>query len=58
MIGLLKTLHLPDSLVEKIKQTPPTAGVLVITLLLYKVFILITNNKNLLNKNILRIFLY
>lgn len=31
-------LNLPDSLVEKVKQTPPTAGVLVITLLIYKVF--------------------
>uniref|UniRef100_A0A1I7XRX8 DUF1279 domain-containing protein n=1 Tax=Heterorhabditis bacteriophora TaxID=37862 RepID=A0A1I7XRX8_HETBA len=37
VIFLLETLHVPTLLVEKIKETPPTAGVFVIALLLYKI---------------------
>ncbi|CAD5219688.1 unnamed protein product [Bursaphelenchus okinawaensis] len=36
VIQLLQTLHMPDSVIEKVKSIPETAGKLVITLLLYK----------------------
>uniref|UniRef100_A0AC34Q7C2 DUF1279 domain-containing protein n=1 Tax=Panagrolaimus sp. JU765 TaxID=591449 RepID=A0AC34Q7C2_9BILA len=37
VIALLQWLHVPEFLVEKVKNTPETAGVLVVTLLLYKI---------------------
>lgn len=37
VIALLQMLHIPDAVIEKVKHTPPTAGVLVIALILYKV---------------------
>ncbi|VDM39732.1 unnamed protein product [Toxocara canis] len=37
IISLLEHLHLPESLIDKAKNTPPGASVLVLTLILYKV---------------------
>lgn len=37
IIDLLQWFHIPEVLVEKIKSTPESAGVLVVTLILYKV---------------------
>jgi len=37
VIALLEFLHMPDSLIEKIKGVPPSAGLVVLALLLYKI---------------------
>jgi hypothetical protein len=37
VVALLQTLHLPDSIVEKVKNVPETAGFVVVALILYKV---------------------
>ena len=37
VIALLHMLHIPEALIEKVKNTPPSAGVVVIALILYKV---------------------
>ncbi|KAE9553272.1 hypothetical protein FO519_003530 [Halicephalobus sp. NKZ332] len=37
VIALLQMLHIPEALIEKVKNTPQTAGVLVIALILYKI---------------------
>lgn len=37
VISLLEWLHMPDAIVEKVKNTPETAGVVVVSLILYKV---------------------
>ncbi|CAI4221839.1 unnamed protein product [Auanema sp. JU1783] len=37
VISLLETLHIPTALIEKIKDTPPSAGAAVIAFLLYKI---------------------
>ncbi|CAJ0572092.1 unnamed protein product, partial [Mesorhabditis spiculigera] len=37
VVSLLHTLHMPELLIEKVKNTPPQAGALVVALILYKV---------------------
>ncbi|KAK6034282.1 hypothetical protein COOONC_28211 [Cooperia oncophora] len=37
VIALLRTLHMPDVVIEKIENVPPSAGVLVVALILYKI---------------------
>lgn len=37
VISLLEWLHMPDAIVEKVKNTPETAGVVVVSLILYKI---------------------
>ncbi|CAD6198157.1 unnamed protein product [Caenorhabditis auriculariae] len=37
VIWLLETLHIPDLVVEKVRNTPPAAGELVVAFILYKV---------------------
>ncbi|KAI6187119.1 hypothetical protein M3Y98_00207700 [Aphelenchoides besseyi] len=37
VIGLMESLHMPDFIVEKLKNTPPSAGHLVVTFVLYKI---------------------
>ncbi|CAJ0929090.1 unnamed protein product, partial [Mesorhabditis belari] len=37
VVSLLQTLHLPELIIEKVKNTPPQAGALVVALILYKV---------------------
>ena len=37
VVGLLQTLHLPDSLIEKVQNVPESAGIIVVALILYKV---------------------
>uniref|UniRef100_A0A0M3I221 DUF1279 domain-containing protein n=1 Tax=Ascaris lumbricoides TaxID=6252 RepID=A0A0M3I221_ASCLU len=37
IISLLEHLHLPESLIDRVKNTPPSAGVFVLTLILLKV---------------------
>ncbi|KAI1733159.1 protein play a role in the structure and strength of muscle [Ditylenchus destructor] len=39
VISVLEFLHIPDSWIEKVRNAPPTAGVLVVVLLLYKIAI-------------------
>ncbi|CAI5446285.1 unnamed protein product [Caenorhabditis angaria] len=37
IIALLEYLHMPDAIIEKVKSTPETAGVIVLALILYKI---------------------
>lgn len=37
VIGMLEWMHMPDAIVEKVKNTPKEAGVIVVALILYKV---------------------
>jgi hypothetical protein len=37
VVALLQTLHMPDSIVEKVKNVPETAGFVVVAIILYKV---------------------
>ncbi len=37
VIALLEMMHIPQALVEKIKNVPPSAGLFVVTAILYKV---------------------
>ncbi|EGT36183.1 hypothetical protein CAEBREN_25315 [Caenorhabditis brenneri] len=37
VIALLEWMHMPDAIVEKVKNTPETAGVVVVSLILYKI---------------------
>ncbi|XGW29171.1 hypothetical protein V3C99_008738 [Haemonchus contortus] len=37
VVSLLQTLHMPSVVIEKIQNVPPSAGVLVVALILYKV---------------------
>lgn len=37
IIALLQWFHIPEALIEKVKSTPESAGVIVIALILYKV---------------------
>jgi len=37
VIGLLEKLHMPDAVINKVKNVPPSAGVIVVALILYKI---------------------
>ncbi|CAO4369692.1 unnamed protein product [Caenorhabditis nigoni] len=37
VIALLEWMHMPDAIVEKVKNTPESAGVVVVSLILYKI---------------------
>ncbi|KAI6234624.1 hypothetical protein M3Y99_00781300 [Aphelenchoides fujianensis] len=37
VVGLMESLHMPHALIEKIKNTPPSAGFFVVTFLVYKI---------------------
>lgn len=37
VVAILRALHIPAVVIEKIENVPPSAGVLVVALLLYKV---------------------